>query len=240
MDLPDCILDAEQKRDLLLAHKPAIINAWGGTFDPIYQTDRSDIEYEADLNEVAQSVGVDDWGLIYDSGHGSRKRGATEEDGWNECIITMPKPGSPGIQIIDDKINAILSQAQGPIFYMSDRCYSGGFSRGMFALDVAMGVQKRPRFYPIDIPEYGEKVTFDTGIGGSWGLMVSGCMEGELSYSTGRGGAWSLRWNEQWHPGMTWRQVQRAIVPALLPTAEFPQNPKLIGSVALKNRVAWF
>lgn len=229
MDLPDTVLDSEQKRDLFRSVLPPEVEV-------VWQRDRGKSEYRNDLLscvEVPQAH--DEVALIYDSGHGTRVRGGDEEDGWNEAIVTMPKPGEAGIQIIDDELARIFARCRGQVVYLSDRCFSGGFSRAAFARDLFFGNTRLPRFYPTDVPEPGEKVWFASKLSGTaWGLLASASAEGEVSYSTGQGGAWSLAWNAAFARDLSLREINRALK-AKFDTASYPQHPKLVGKLALKT-----
>lgn len=235
MDLPDCVLDAEQKRDLFETVLPDA--------QVVFQTDRTRTQYLNDLTEFAESIGVEDTGIWYDSGHGSRVRSNTEPDGWDECLVCMPEPGEPwppGYYIRDDKVAAILTKARGPVFAMIDRCYSGTVTREMYARGLYFGAIRLPRFYPLDEPRYEEDTTTDGRMTrlGPGVLLHAACREGQLAYSTGRGGAFSLAWNKLWRPGKTWRDMQQAIVPTVLPTNEYPQHPVLYGNRRMRGWVA--
>lgn len=188
-----------------------------------------------------------------------------EVDGLDEalCPYDVQTGGGP---LIDDEINALFSARKpgARLVLISDSCHSGTVTRAV-AADPDAQDAPRPRFMPMGnwlAPEKlprgvsGNPLTqvavsagtppFATALSRKAGdLLLAGCKEGPNNFSydatiknrpNGAFTYYALKALKQLPTSATYADWHKAINPALLPSAAFPQSPQIVGTDDARKR----
>ena len=220
------------------------------------------------LQSVIGGAASGDSVVITFSGHGTYVPDADgdELDGLDEalCPHDLTTGGGP---LIDDEIRVLFGKRKGGVrlVLISDSCHSGTVTR-LAAAEASEPHLPRPRFLPMgnwmrpdQLPRAAlapaATMNAATGISPLAGamskragdLLLAGCKEGPNNFSydawiNGRyNGAftfYALKALETLPPAATYADWMKAVTPASLPSASYPQSPRIVGSaVARRMRV---
>ncbi len=188
-----------------------------------------------------------------------------EADGLDEGLCPYDLQ-TGGAALLDDEIHAIFaSRATGVrLVLISDSCHSGTVTRAA-AADPDAGDVPRPRFMPMGNwlpPEKlprgpsGAPLATTPGVSGASAftkalsrdagdLLLSGCKEGPNNFSydarikgrpTGAFTYYALKALKTLKPGATYADWHAAINPVYLPSASYPQSPRITGGADARKR----
>lgn len=219
------------------------------------------------LQSVIGGAASGDSVVITFSGHGTYVPDADgdELDGLDEALC--PHDLTTGGPLIDDEIRSLFGKRKGGVrlVLISDSCHSGTVTR-LAAAEASEPHLPRPRFLPMgnwmradQIPRaaLAPAATMNAGTGVSplagamskraGDLLLAGCKEGPNNFSydawiNGRyNGAftfYALKALKTLPPTATYADWMQAVTPGSLPSASYPQSPRIVGSaVARRMRV---
>ena len=248
-DLAGCVNDAKDWR--------AALEARGFGVTTLVNRAATGIAVRRAMNELVGSARAGDSVVIQFSGHGSfvPDSDGDEPDGADECLCPCDV-GTKG-PITDDEIAGILGgKAKGVrVVLLSDSCHSGSVTRfnpiSTPPSTTAPGAPRRtvrflaPQAFlpPAAVARLGaqRQVTRAARQAPHPALLMAGCQDAEYSYDAyfeGRpNGAFTfvaLRELERLQEGATYADWF-ARIRTVLPSAQYPQRPNLVGTAAMKR-----
>ncbi|MGE0809409.1 MAG: caspase family protein [Immundisolibacter sp.] len=249
MDLQGCVNDAADWSQVLTARGFAVTTLLDAT-----ATKAAMVTAMSAL--IAGGVAGDSLVITF-SGHGTYQPDADgdEADGLDEALCPHDIQ-TRGEALVDDEIRAIFA-ARKPgvrVLLIADSCHSGTVSRAAPAEPEADA--PRPRFLPMGNWLPAARVTPVSVVPGAVSpfagvllkqhgdLLLSGCKEGPNNYSydakiAGRyNGAftyYALKTLKSLPAGATYADWHAAIG-AYLPSASYPQSPRILGSSAARRQ----
>lgn len=220
------------------------------------------------MQSVIGNAASGDSVVITFSGHGTYVPDADgdELDGLDEALCPHDLTTGGGA-LLDDEIRTIFGKRKAGVrlVLISDSCHSGTVTR-LAAAEAAEPHLPRPRFLPmgnwmpadrIPAAALAPAATMNAGTGISplagamskraGDLLLAGCKEGPNNFSydawiNGRyNGAftfYALKTLKTLPSTATYADWMQAVTPSLLPSASYPQSPRIVGSaVARRLRV---
>ena len=256
LDLAGCVNDAHDWAALLGEH--------GYVVTRLVDAQASKAGLVAAFGKIIGAARSGDTVVITFSGHGTyvTDTNGDEADGFDEALCPYDVQLAAG-PLIDDEIHALFKErrAGARLVLISDSCHSGTVTRAL-GPDPDAADLPRPRFMPMANWSRGAAAVAAAKAGAAApkaggspfkkvlaeedDLLLAGCREGPLnaSYDAVFGkrpnGAFShhaikaLRALLAKRPDASYADWHAAITPALLPSADCPQEPQLVGGAAAR------